>query len=174
MEFLRVRMVETRAWDDNPLPPAPAIIGQPISDPVLDRAQLGTGSLKFENARYNPRVYDAALLDGLTVQEVYDMDQLRSTQLAKVVVNRAALPGPIIPVNLHPGAPAEQREPLVITQNGEATAVLQDIASYEQDQQTLALLKILALGNQHIAQGRTVSAAQAVSDIRRRLQSETP
>mgnify|MGYP003463972068 FL=1 len=69
---------------------------------------------------------------------------------------------------------AEQREPLVITQNGEATAVLQDIASYEQDQQTLALLKIIALGNQHIAQGRTVSAAQAVSDIRRRLQSETP
>ena len=69
---------------------------------------------------------------------------------------------------------AEQREPLVITQNGEATAVLQDIASYEQDQQTLALLKILALGNQQIAQGRTVSATQAVSDIRRRLQSETP
>ena len=68
----------------------------------------------------------------------------------------------------------EQREPLVITQNGEATAVLQDIASYEQDQQTLALLKILALGNQQIAQGRTVPATQAVSDIRRRLQSETP
>jgi prevent-host-death family protein len=65
---------------------------------------------------------------------------------------------------------AEQREPLVITQNGEATAVLQDIASYEQDQQTLALLKILALGNQQIAQGRTVSAAQAIDDIRRRLQ----
>ena len=69
---------------------------------------------------------------------------------------------------------AEQREPMVITQNGEATAVLQDIASYEQDQQTLALLKILALGNQQIAQGRTVSATQAVSDIRLRLQSEVP
>jgi prevent-host-death family protein len=69
---------------------------------------------------------------------------------------------------------AEQREPLVITQNGEATAVLQDIASYEQDQQTLALLKILALGNQQIAQGRTVSATQAVGDIRRRLQSKAP
>lgn len=69
---------------------------------------------------------------------------------------------------------AEQREPMVITQNGEATAVLQDIASYEQDQQTLALLKILALGNQQIAQGRTVPAARAVSDIRRRLQSEVP
>ena len=69
---------------------------------------------------------------------------------------------------------AEQREPLVITQNGEATAVLQDIASYEQDQQTLALLKILALGNQQIAQGRTVSVTQAVGDIRRRLQSQVP
>ena len=69
---------------------------------------------------------------------------------------------------------AEQREPLVITQNGEATAVLQDIASYEQDQQTLALLKIIALGNQHIAQGRTVSAAQVVLVLRRCLQSESP
>lgn len=69
---------------------------------------------------------------------------------------------------------AEQREPMVITQNGEATAVLQDIASYERDQQTLALLKILALGNQQITQGRTVSATQAISDIRRRLQSDVP
>jgi prevent-host-death family protein len=42
---------------------------------------------------------------------------------------------------------AEQREPMVITQNGEAKAVLQDIASFEETQETLALLKILALGN---------------------------
>jgi prevent-host-death family protein len=34
---------------------------------------------------------------------------------------------------------SEQREPLVITQNGEAKAVLQDIASYEETQATLAL-----------------------------------
>ena len=39
---------------------------------------------------------------------------------------------------------AEQREPLVITQNGEAKAVLQDVASFEETQETLALLKILA------------------------------
>ena len=43
---------------------------------------------------------------------------------------------------------AESGEPLIITQNGEATAVIQDIASYEQTQETLALLKILALGEQ--------------------------
>lgn len=38
------------------------------------------------------------------------------------------------------------REPLVITQNGEARAVLQDVASYEETQDTLAMLMLLALG----------------------------
>lgn len=37
-------------------------------------------------------------------------------------------------------------EPMVITQNGEAKLVIQDVASCEQSQQTLALLKLLALG----------------------------
>ena len=36
------------------------------------------------------------------------------------------------------------REPLLITQNGEAKAVLQDVASYVQAQETLALLQVLA------------------------------
>lgn len=54
---------------------------------------------------------------------------------------------------------AAQREPLIITQNGEARAVLQDVASYEQTQQTLALLKILALGRQDVAAGRLKPAA---------------
>ena len=49
---------------------------------------------------------------------------------------------------------AEQREPLVITQNGEAKAVLQDVASYESTQETLALLKILAIGNEEVAAGK--------------------
>ena len=46
---------------------------------------------------------------------------------------------------------AEQRQALVITQNGEAKAVLQDVASFEETQESLALLKILALGNQDVA-----------------------
>ena len=40
----------------------------------------------------------------------------------------------------------EQREPLIITQNGEAKAVMQDIGSYEQMQETISLLKILGAG----------------------------
>jgi len=61
---------------------------------------------------------------------------------------------------------AEQRQPLVITQNGEAKAVLQDIASFEETQETLALLKILALGNQDVAAGKVKSVADVVSRLR--------
>ena len=61
---------------------------------------------------------------------------------------------------------AEQREPLVITQNGEAKAVIQDVASYEETQETMALLKILALGNRQIEVGRVTPAATAIKRLR--------
>ena len=61
---------------------------------------------------------------------------------------------------------AEKREPLVITQNGQAKAVMQDVASYEQTQETLALLKILALGNRQIEDGKVVRASDAVRRLR--------
>jgi prevent-host-death family protein len=61
---------------------------------------------------------------------------------------------------------AERREPLVITQNGEAKAVLQDVASFEETQETLALLKILALGNQDIEAGKVKSAAEVAARLR--------
>ena len=66
---------------------------------------------------------------------------------------------------------AEQREPMVITQNGEAKAVLQDVASYEETQETLALLKILALGNQDMAAGKVKPAADAVARLRTKRSS---
>ena len=56
----------------------------------------------------------------------------------------------------------EQREPLVITQNGEAKVVIQDIESYEQTQETMALLKILALGNRQIEEGKVQPAADVI------------
>ena len=61
---------------------------------------------------------------------------------------------------------SEQREPLVITQNGEAKAVLQDVASFEETQETLALLKILALGNQDVEAGRVKPVADVVARLR--------
>ena len=62
----------------------------------------------------------------------------------------------------------EKREPYLITQNGEARAVMQDIASYENTQETLALLKILALGNQEIEQGKVTP----VAEVARRLKAK--
>lgn len=64
---------------------------------------------------------------------------------------------------------AESGEPMIITQNGEATAVLQDIATYEQTQETLALLKILALGEQQVKEGKTVPAVKAMKRFRERI-----
>lgn len=60
----------------------------------------------------------------------------------------------------------ERHETLVITQNGEAKAVLQDIGSYEQTHETMALLKILALGNRQIDEGKVESASAVIKRIR--------
>lgn len=62
----------------------------------------------------------------------------------------------------------EQREPMVITQNGEAKAVIQDIASYEETQETMALLKILAIGNREIEAGELTPAADVIQRLRKR------
>ena len=62
----------------------------------------------------------------------------------------------------------DQSEPLIITQNGEAKAVMQDIDSYEQMQETVALLKILALGSRQIEAGQVQSAADVVAQLRER------
>ena len=59
---------------------------------------------------------------------------------------------------------AEEREPIIITQNGEARAVLMDIASYEQAQETLALLKVLAIADKEIEAGESVSAEEIMAE----------
>jgi prevent-host-death family protein len=64
---------------------------------------------------------------------------------------------------------AAQRQPMVITQNGEAKAVIQDVASYEETQETLALLKILALGNSQVAQGKVKPLTDVLKALRERV-----
>ena len=49
-------------------------------------------------------------------------------------------------------------ESIIITQNGEAKMVVMDIGAYEQQQETLALLKLLSLGRHEILQGKFQSA----------------
>ena len=63
---------------------------------------------------------------------------------------------------------AEGQAPMVITQRGEAKAVLQDIASYERTQETLALLKIVAITNKSVEDGKVSPMKDAFARIRTR------
>jgi prevent-host-death family protein len=65
----------------------------------------------------------------------------------------------------------KQGEPLIITQNGEAKVVMQDIESYEQAQETMALLKILALGLRHIEEAKIRPAADVIKHLRERQEA---
>ncbi len=64
---------------------------------------------------------------------------------------------------------SQRQEPLIITQNGEAKVVIQDIDRYEQIQETMALLKILALGNKQIENGQVQPATDVIKRLRERV-----
>lgn len=64
---------------------------------------------------------------------------------------------------------SESRSALVITQHSEAKAVLQDIVSYEQPQESLALLKLLAQSAESYRLGRSKPVKRAFADIRKRI-----
>lgn len=59
----------------------------------------------------------------------------------------------------------ENREPMLITQNGEARLVVMDVKSYEEQEQTLAMLKILALGSREIEHGKFRDVEQVFSEL---------
>lgn len=67
---------------------------------------------------------------------------------------------------------AKHREPLIITQNGEARAVMQDVATYESTQQSLALLKLIALGNAEVAAGKVKKLSDVIDRLRKKSQAE--
>lgn len=58
---------------------------------------------------------------------------------------------------------------MVITQNGEAKVVLLDLAEYEQDQESLAMLKMIAQSKEAYAAGKFKTAKKAFSDIRKNI-----
>jgi PHD/YefM family antitoxin component YafN of YafNO toxin-antitoxin module len=60
---------------------------------------------------------------------------------------------------------------MIITQNGEAKAVIQDVISYEETQETLALLKILALGSQQVERGEIMSISEVADRLRAKAAS---
>jgi len=63
----------------------------------------------------------------------------------------------------------KNHQPVIVTQNGEAKAVLQDIASYEATQDSLALLKILAMSSKSKQEGKSKQVRVAFADIRKNI-----
>ena len=63
----------------------------------------------------------------------------------------------------------ENKRSYVITQNGDAKAVLLDIESYEEIKDTLVLLKMLTQSSKRKHEGDYKSATQATKDLRNRI-----
>ncbi len=67
----------------------------------------------------------------------------------------------------------ETRRPVIITQNGEPRAVLQDPKSYEEMRNALGLLKLLAQGEEDIRKGNIRPQEAVFSDLERLLKEQT-
>jgi prevent-host-death family protein len=59
----------------------------------------------------------------------------------------------------------KQHGTMIITQNGEAKAVIQDITEYERIQEALALLKMVAHGQRDYEEGKTIVADQVLKEL---------
>ena len=60
-------------------------------------------------------------------------------------------------------------QPVVVTLNGQAKVIIEDIRDYERQQETLALLKLLALGRKEVLAGQIKPMAEAFTVIDARI-----
>ena len=63
----------------------------------------------------------------------------------------------------------EEHQPYIITQNGEAKVVVQDIREYEELQNTLTMLKLLAFGEKDLEDGRAKPLREAFKEVRTKV-----
>ena len=63
----------------------------------------------------------------------------------------------------------KNQKTFVITQNGEAKVIVQDIKAYEKTQETLALLKILSMSSENTERSKAKGITETFSDIRKEL-----
>lgn len=66
----------------------------------------------------------------------------------------------------------ENQGTMIITQNGEAKAVIIDIQAYEELQETLAMLEMLAQGIKSVAEGRYRPADQVLEEFEERIEKD--
>jgi len=65
----------------------------------------------------------------------------------------------------------ETRRPIVITQNGEPKAVLQDPESYENMRNAIGILKLLSQGEEDIRNGNFTSQEDVFSELEKLVDS---
>ncbi|WP_372613036.1 type II toxin-antitoxin system Phd/YefM family antitoxin [Halomonas sp.] len=65
-------------------------------------------------------------------------------------------------------ATLDVEEPLVITQKGKPTYVVESYAAHERREQAIALLKLLSLGEKSREEGKTMSADEFMEKVRAR------
>ena len=63
----------------------------------------------------------------------------------------------------------ETGEPYIITQNGEAAAVLMDVSEYEKMQESIALLQIVSMSTRQFQEGKTVSLTDAATRVKKTI-----
>ncbi|MGD8408954.1 MAG: type II toxin-antitoxin system Phd/YefM family antitoxin [Desulfobacterales bacterium] len=66
----------------------------------------------------------------------------------------------------------ENQGTMIITQNGEAKAVLIDIKAYEDLQETLAMLEMIAQGNKSVTEERYRPAEQVLNEFEERIEKD--
>ena len=67
---------------------------------------------------------------------------------------------------------ANRSGPVVITQNGEASAVLVGVKDYDRMRESLSLLKILSMSNTSMEEGEGLSAEAVLARLRQRIREE--
>ncbi len=93
---VELKVVETSLWNNDLGPTQNTEIGQKITS-SLDAAGLDTGYVIFEDAVYNPYIYN------------------RDAFIGEALWNTSSPPGPIIPVNLNPTESAVTNDLFVVT-----------------------------------------------------------
>ena len=66
----------------------------------------------------------------------------------------------------------ESRGTMIVTQNGEAKAALIDIKAYEDLQESLTMLEMIAQGRKSLAEGRYQPAEQVLKEFEERIERD--
>jgi len=67
---------------------------------------------------------------------------------------------------------SETQSPMIITQNGEAKAVVIDIKQYEQVMESMAMLELIAQGKKDLAEGHYRPASDVFRELTDRMDEE--